>query len=152
MNIAGRVTPRVVGWTPPRPGQPLPDPVLEADRAEFPVEVVKAILAWMEQQAPAFCFEEPTPTIVSLQAVKPIRGLAEGVHRVSIVYGRGEGLKLQQFDFTASTLEFTLRDQRKGPISATYRYLGVRDQYGRAIIGPRLGAEQKQAIVLSSIN
>lgn len=149
MNIARRITPRVVGWTAPRPGQPLPDPVLEDDRGEFPVEVVKAVLAWMDQQAPAFCFEEPTPTLVSLQEVKPIRGLAEGVHRVSIVYGRGEGVKLEQFNFTASTLEFTLRDQRKGPISATYRYLGVRDQHGRAIIGPRLGAEQTQAIVLS---
>lgn len=149
MNIARRTTPRVVGWTPPRPGQPLPDPVLEDDRAEFPDEVVKAILGWMNQQAPAFCFHEPTPTLVSLQEVKPIRGLAEGVHRVSIVYGRGEGVKLEQFNFTASTLEFTLRDKSKGPISATYRYLGVRDQHGRAIIGPRLGAEQKQGIVLS---
>jgi len=149
MNIARRETPRVVGWTPPRPGNPLPDPVLEDDRAEFPVGVVKAVLAWMEQQAPGFCFEEPTPTLVSLQEVKPIRGLAEGVHRVSIVYGRGEGVAVEHFHFTAATLEFTLRDQRKGPISATYRYLGVRDQHGRAIIGPRLGAEQKQAIVLS---
>ena len=149
MNIARRATPRVVGWTPPRPGQPLPDPVLEDDRAEFPVEVVKAVLAWMDQQAPAFCFEEPTPTVVSLQEVKPIRGLAEGVHRVSIVYGRGEGVTLERYNFTAATLEFTLRDKSKGPISATYRYLGVRDQAGRAIIGPRLGAEQKQGIVLS---
>ncbi|MBK8200313.1 MAG: hypothetical protein IPK75_18355 [Acidobacteria bacterium] len=149
MNIARRETPRVVGWTPPRPGNPLPDPVLEDDRAEFPVEVVKAILQWMDQQAPAFCFEEPTPTLVTLQEVKPIRGLAEGVHRVSIVYGRGEGVRLEQFDFTAATLEFTLRAKDKGPISATYRYLGVRDQHGRAIIGPRLGAAQTQAIVLS---
>lgn len=149
MNIARRETPRVVGWTPPRPGQPLPDPVLEDDRAEFPVEVVKAVLAWMDQQAPAFSFEEPTPTLVSLQEVKPIRGLAEGVHRVSIVYGRGEGVHLEQYNFTASTLEFTLRDRTKGPISATYRYLGVRDQAGRAIIGPRLGAEQRQGIVLN---
>lgn len=149
MSIARRQTPRVVGWTPPRAGQPLPDPVLEDDRAEFPDEVVKAILAWMDQQAPAFSFHEPTPTLVSLEAVKPIRGLAEGVHRVSIVYGRGEGVKVEQFNFTAATLEFTLRDQRKGPISATYRYLGVRDQHGRAIIGPRLGEEQKQGIVLT---
>lgn len=149
MNIARRATPRVVGWTPPRPGQPLPDPVLEDDRAEFPVEVVKAVLAWMDQQAPAFCFEEPTPTVVSLQEVKPIRGLAEGVHRVSIVYGRGEGVTLERYNFTAATLEFTLRDKSKGPISATYRYLAVRDQAGRAIIGPRLGAEQKQEIVLN---
>lgn len=149
MNIARRETPRVVGWTPPRPGQPLPDPVLEDDRAEFPIKVVKAILAWMDQQAPAFCYEEPTPTLVSLQEVKPIRGLAEGVHRVSIVYGRGEGVTLERYHFTAATLEFTLRDKSKGPISATYRYLGVRDQHGRAIIGPRLGAEQKQGIVLS---
>lgn len=149
MDIARRTTPRVVGWTPPRPGQPLPDPVLEDDREQFPAGVVNAILAWMEQQAPAFSFHEPTPTLVSLEAVKPIRGLAEGVHRVSIVYGRGEGVKLEQFNFTASTLEFTLRDKSKGPISATYRYLGVRDQHGRAIIGPRLGAEQKQTIALS---
>lgn len=149
MNIARRETPRVVGWTPPRPGEPLPDPVLEDDRAEFPVEVVKAILAWMDQQAPAFCYEEPTPTLVSLQEVKPIRGLAEGVHRVSIVYGRGEGVKLERYEFSAATLEFTLRAQSKGPISATYRYLGVRDQQGRAIIGPRLGAEQRQGIVLN---
>lgn len=149
MNIARRQTPRVVGWTPPRLGQPLPDPVFEDDRDEFPDEVVKAVLQWMDQQKPGFDFHEPTPTLVSIEAVKPIRGLAEGVHRVSIVYGRGEGVKLEQFNFTASTLEFTLRDKSKGPISATYRYLAVRDQRGRAIIGPRLGAEQKQGIVLN---
>jgi hypothetical protein len=149
MNIARRQTPRVVGWTPPRPGQPLPDPVFEDDRDEFPSEVVTAILQWMEQQKPAFNFHEPTPTLVSIEAVKPIRGLAEGVHRVSVVYGRGEGVKLEQYHFTAATLEFTLRDKSKGPISATYRYLAVRDQAGRAIIGPRLGAEQKQGIVLN---
>ena len=35
MNIARRTTPRVVGWTPPRPGQPLPDPAADRDAFEF---------------------------------------------------------------------------------------------------------------------
>lgn len=149
MNIAQRQTPRVLGWTPPRPGQPLPDPVLEDDRAEFPPAIVKAVLQWMDQIKDKFHYEEPTPTLVSLQAVTPIKGLAQGVHRVSIVYGNGEGVKLGQIEFTASTLEFFLRDQRKGPISATYRYLGVRDGSGRCIIGPMLGAKPTGRIELA---
>ena len=149
MNIAKRQTPRVLGGTPPRPGQPLPDPVLEDDRAEFAPGIVKAVLAWMDQIKDKFHYEEPTPTLVSLQAVTPIRGLAQGVHRCSIVYGNGDGVRLGQIDFAASTLEFFLRDQRKGPITATYRYLGARDPQGRCIIGPMLGAKQTQRVVLA---
>lgn len=148
MNIARRATPRVIGWTPPRPGQPLPDPVLEDDRDQFPVDVVKAALEWMVQNQAKFHYEEPTPTLVSLQALQPIRGLAQGVHRISIMYGDGTGPKMRQINFQASTLEFTLRDTSKGPISATYRYIGVRDAQGRCIIGPRLGEKPQQRVSL----
>lgn len=141
---------RVLAWE-PQPGQPLPLPRLEDDREEFPVEVVKSVLAWLGSRKAEFV-RDPTPTPIHITMGQTIGREGQTPTRLRVHYGKpGDPAENMHFaNFTASTIEVVLRTKKAAPITATFHYLAARDELGRAIVGPYLRHVQKQEIILAA--
>lgn len=141
---------RPLAWE-PQPGQPMPLPRLEDDRALFPPEVVKKVIAWLNWRKEEFV-RDRTPTPITITMGQTIGREGQTKTRLTVKYGKpgDPPEKISFANFTASTVEIVLRNKRRAPITATFHYLAARDELGRAIVGPYLRHEQKRDIVLAT--
>jgi len=124
---------RVLEWQ-PLPGFTLPDPVIVDDRAKFPVDVTKNVLAWLEKTKPKFESRPPTPITIELSAGIPRNGTTPSASKT--IYWFGPGVR-EQFRFRHHTVEFLLKDEKRALV-ARYRYLAASTDDHRTIVGPQL--------------
>lgn len=143
---------RVLKWE-PQPGKPIPLPLIADDRALFPVETVKAVLAWLEQRRPEFEKDHtPTPIVITMgQTIDAHKAGIQTRSKLRVRYGKigDPPERIATVDFIASTYEMLLRS-RKRQIEAKYTFLVARDPAGRVICGPRLREKQTALILLAS--
>lgn len=115
---------------------------VQDDSAQFPVEVVKNIRAWLEQTRTEFerPEAEPTPIIITLT-----RGVTQKPRDFAarVEYCVGIGVK-EMLHFRHATVEILRRE--RGLILAKYRYLCARDQFNRVILGPQIRVIQEARI------
>lgn len=124
---------KVLAWD-PRPGQPIPAPVIEDDSARYPAELVKDVRAWLEREKPGFSARRPSNTLLRME-----RDVPGGPIRWEITYGISIDCMAAGTcgAFRPTTVEFVHAD-----LGLRYRYLAaVHDRNGwpRFIVGPCLG-------------
>lgn len=120
------------------PGNDLPEPVVEDDRASFPENVVRDVLNWLttsqlQMQAKA---TQPEPIIIAL---------GEPGKDGSIKFDT-LATKVQAVTFTHGRIELHMRDRHTKIVLATFVYLCALSSDGRHIVGPKLVAKQKAQI------
>ena len=133
---------KVLSWA-PRPGEPLPDPVIEDDseliaKAHGSAIVVQ-VREWLRREAQGLCLQEPTDTVIQLARAVPNDPLPTAA---KIVYGPDQPTTREALEWRVSTAEVILRSKDK-QITACYRLVVARDQTDRVIAGPMLGVIQR---------
>lgn len=132
---------KVVSWE-PKPGAPLPTPVIQDDSERYDPRTVKEVRAWLDSVAPGFDARRPSHTVISLH-----RPLGPGTPiEANVIYGVGLDcaaagqIVSEMRRFRTTTVEICCE---KDPIIARYRYLCALDDsnlaWPRFILGPCLG-------------
>lgn len=139
----------------PKPGEPLPEPVVIDDRDLYPAEVVKNVLSFLDRERPRFHHLEPTPIVINM--ARSMRAM-DAAERAKNFFGHGffhvppadktivnyaPGDKVSALeagvDWKACTVELNLKNTTYGLITASYRYLAAKNSQGHCIVGPMLG-------------
>lgn len=134
---------KVKEWK-PVPGRPLPDPVIEDDRAFFPETIVRNILDWLEATKLTFRTEKPRgQTLVLANAgEEPKIRFGEGADRPPDEVIRGYG----SFEFDHGSIELVLREKANGLVIAKYYYVVARTPDGKMIVGPQVNIVQTERV------